>query len=441
MKKRLSVIMIICLLTMSFAIPVYADTGFFPEISPDIPESYKKPRDMLMQIVSDVGQIGMLGINGVQYLVQEFLNGVGLGQEAEQIQNENDAFQWLNNGIAVSGNNVSITGRQYQFIKYYTQNLANTYAYRTWYTLRLQDYQLINNQNFIQIVNQYHKDYYIIVYSSNSKLMLLPKQYTQILYRSNTGSNGGYIDFYDIRNNSTSFNSGCLNFTNFVQTGAVNGQATNILCAQQNLPFGGNISTSAYVLSNQYEPLTVFNVYSGVSCNQVSPYYTTGSYNSNMTKDSYNTTTSNIDNSMTSQDVYNYVNNYYNSNDGNYPSPSQINVYIENNIPENNPSGGGGGGSGGSGGSGSGDGETGIFDFLSKIGEVLGNLIKNLGNVLSELVEGIASTITALFESIPTVFGDFLGALLGWLPAELRALITLSISAIVIVGLIKLFRG
>lgn len=136
-------------------------------------------------------------------------------------------------------------------------------------------------------------------------------------------------------------------------------------------------------------------------------------------------------------DVVNYINSF-NTENGYPPSPNEINIKIEQENEENkNPSGGGGSGGNGSGS----DDSLGVFDFLSRIGQALGNLIKNLGNVLAELVEAIAEIVSSLVESIPTVFGTFIELLLGWLPVELRALITLAIVSMVLVGLIKLFRG
>lgn len=163
----------------------------------------------------------------------------------------------------------------------------------------------------------------------------------------------------------------------------------------------------------------------------ISPYYITDSYNNfSNTSGSYNTTTT--DNSVTYGDVTNYINNYYGDN-GKYPTPEDIKIQIE--IIQ---SGGAGGGSGGSGGD---SGDLGIFDFLSRIGQVLGNLIKNLGNVLAELVEGLAETVNSLFASIPQVFSAFMEGVFGWLPSELLALITLGISAMILVGIIKIFKG
>ena len=337
MKKRLSIILIACMLMINICTPVYASSNFFPEVSPNVPESYTKARDLFMQIVSDVGQVGMLPITGLQVMVTEFLNALGLNNEAEEIQDENDAFQWLNEGINVNGDNVSITGRQYQFIKYYCQQNENNYGFRYWYTLRIADHgSPLTSQNFQTLVGQYQKDYYILVYSNYQKVMCIPKQYTQLTYRSSTGSGGAYVNLTDIRTGSSTFNDGCLNFTNFSNTGSTSGVTGGVLVNTSESGYTGGLSDKVFMISNQYEPLTVFNAYSGVSCNQVAPYYTTGSYNTNITKDSYNTTKSNIDNSLTSNDVYNYVNNYYDSNNGTYPTPNQINVHIENITTNNN---------------------------------------------------------------------------------------------------------
>lgn len=236
-------------------------------------------------------------------------------------------------------------------------------------------------------------------------------------------------------------------------------------------------------LSNDTKQVIVFDSLNELKnySRGVLPFYTNNTvYNTwdNSTGD-YTVTTDNS-NKASYGDITNYINSF-NSENGYNPSPNDINVFIETYDPTitptptpnpNNPSGGGGsatatanneginvnvynnhtinfGGGGSVSGNGTvsgneiqdGGGVGNIFSFLSQIGDVLGSLIKNVGHVLAELVSGISETISALLEGIPTVFGDFMGALLGWLPEELRALITLGISAMIIVGVIKLFRG
>lgn len=242
---------------------------------------------------------------------------------------------------------------------------------------------------------------------------------------------------------------------------------------------------TVFLCSKKNYPVKVYKTLSDLKAESIgySSYYVNEPvYNnwSNSTGD-YTVTTSNY-NPVSYGDITNYIDSF-NTENGSYPNLPDINNFIENFIPEgtnptptpnpNNPSGGGGGSANatanneginvnvynnhtinfGGGGSVSGNGTVSgndiqdgggvgnIFSFLSQIGDVLGSLIKNVGHVLAELVSGISETISALLEGIPTVFGDFMGALLGWLPEELRALITLGISAMIIVGVIKLFRG
>lgn len=196
---------------------------------------------------------------------------------------------------------------------------------------------------------------------------------------------------------------------------------------------------------NGYRLYKVFYTLEDLKAEQqgISPYYISDKWNNfvNSNNTTYTVDSSNSNN-VTYGDTNNWINNYYTDN-GTYPDPTQITIYIDNNIPVPNPTptptpvpdDPGGGGSGGSGS------DANIFDFLSDLGAVLGNLIKNLGKAITDIIEGISEVITGLMESIPVVFNDFLGALIGWLPPELRLLISLTISAMVLVGLIHLFKG
>lgn len=205
----------------------------------------------------------------------------------------------------------------------------------------------------------------------------------------------------------------------------------------------GNRPTAVFMNLHESLPIRYFgyNEYSGISDILYQPYYVNEKVWNDFSKSlgDYTFDNSNV-NTVTYGDITNYIDSFNNEN-GYPPTSPDINIHIENKNNENNNPG-GGSGSGGSG-SGSGDNESdsNIFDFLSRIGEVLGSLIKNLGNVLAELIEGLSEVVSSLLESIPTVFNNFLGATIGWLPSELRALISLAIAAFVIVGIVKLFRN
>ena len=265
-----------------------------------------------------------------------------------------------------------------------------------------------------------------------------------------------------------------------------------------NMQSGGAAYPVSYGKTRIYKLYDSIDVYKSESLGESKYYINTTTYNNYKNSSGDYIVNNDNSNHATYGDVQTYIDDYHTENNV-YPTPTQIEIYIEQ-VPAptptptptptpDNPSGGGsgssstvsggnasatatanggtasanneginitinnnhninlGGGSGLSGntvsgnGSGSSGGIGGIFDFLSQIGDFLGSLIKNIGNVLADIVTGIGSVVSSLLEVIPTVFNDFLGGVLGWLPPELRALVTLSISAMIIVGLIKLFRG
>lgn len=234
------------------------------------------------------------------------------------------------------------------------------------------------------------------------------------------------------------------------------------------------------------------------------PYYINNSVNTswkNSTGD-YVVTTDNS-NHANYGDVTTYINNYYTEHNKN-PNDDEINIYIENTpapTPEptptpspDNPSGGGSGSnssvSGNSGGnasatatanggsatasnggvnvtnnnnpvinfifggsdtvsgndtgtvSGNNTGGSGInFGFLGSLGSTLKSLIENIGKAIVDVITGITTVLAEVIENVPKVFGDFIGAILNWLPPELQALISLSVVAMVTYGIIKLIRG
>lgn len=200
-------------------------------------------------------------------------------------------------------------------------------------------------------------------------------------------------------------------------------------------------SNTYFFITNGIQPFLVFDTLADLQSYSVGmpSYYVTNSYDSSKTwTDSFNTTTQNIDKSITYGDVTDYVNNYYTENNNSYPSYTTINNYINNYEPS------GGGGDDDSGGGSGGDDDSGggnIFDWLGSLGEILGGLISNVGEVLVGVVQGIADLFNSLVGLLPTVFSDFLAALFAWLPEDLRAVISLSIVAMCLVGLIRLLKG
>lgn len=207
------------------------------------------------------------------------------------------------------------------------------------------------------------------------------------------------------------------------------------------------------------------------------PYYTNNQVYSNWINSTGDfTLDSNNSNNIDYSQVNNYITDSYNEN-GEYPSLPDINNYItntnnnnnENNNPNNpdNPSGGNGGsatananneginininnnhsliigGSSLSGNSVSGNGNSssgGFFDWISDIGDVIGNFIKNVGQLIADVVRGISETITTVMENIPNLLSTIVEFVYGGLPDELKALVTLGITSVVLVSVIKILR-
>ena len=195
-----------------------------------------------------------------------------------------------------------------------------------------------------------------------------------------------------------------------------------------------------------------------------SGYYITDSFNNNS-----GVINSGTYNPVTYGDIRQYITNYY-GDTGRYPSPNEINIYIENYIPDNpsdpdNPSGGGGSGSdSGSfvnnnnpifnnnpnininlGGEGSGNGSgsvsgNGIFGWLGTLGSLIGGLISGIGEALTGILEGIIDAITSIIELVPNILSPLIEYVFGGLPEEIRALLVLGITAVIFVGIIKAIR-
>lgn len=414
------------------------------------------------------------------------------------------------------------------YINFIGEDFKSNQKYFQAYTLDLQRYSLggMYTQELQNLIKQYQEDYWIVIGASggsqsNWYYHFIKKDKVGAIYNSEQGLYMYRVYFI----NSQSFTDKLANDDDmFYYTKAYNGSLSQRYNLTTNYRYNydppstgtsnnyltkfvnqkkqfisseigiGPSSVNNFTVSyGKIYPITLYSsesLFSSVARNEA-PYYESQIWKDFAGSSGTYTIDSNNMNQITYGDVVTYNNNYYDRN-GNYPSMPDIQIYIDNNDPEDNNSGGGSGGEGGEGGqggqggqggiggaggtanvtnnnnptfnnnpnininlglpsisdntvSGNGAGSAGgvgnIFGFLSQIGKVIGELIKNIGQVLADILEGIVSVVSSLVESIPTVFGEFMGALIGWLPPELQALITLSITAMIIVGLIKLFRG
>lgn len=398
-----------------------------------------------------------------KYVVKTIIenNPDAFGGKTENEVTQEDMDEWLQNNITVNnyadGNVQFSTSGEFNGV---VNKIENDIMDETGYKLYRAFDIFAYNTNFsngdlynalVSVCSQYQEDYYIIKVGNGTKVILIPMKKYGFMSAGTNSQFAHMVAAVSFQSWTTApddddyiqldYDTATKQFIRNVDLYRTNvyGWAEKSYSTQNNIS-----NSSAYISYKKRIFMPYFSssdAFKNFAINKA-PYYITDTYE-NTVKDSYNTSTDNIDNSIKYDTVNNYITDSYNTNND-YPSPYDITDFIRNYDPNPTPTptqnpNSGDNGSGESGSSGSGD--TNIFDWLSRIGSVLGNLIKNLGNVLAELVESIASVISNLFESIPTIFNDFLGGVIGWLPPELRALITLSISAMVIVGLIKMFKG
>lgn len=364
---------------------------------------------------------------------------------------EDEVGEWIKNNVSGDQNNGIIYNSNYNsFVDNFATDFESNSGFWTCYAfdLRYMSGQFTGTAKYngLKSLLSVSDNIVGVVWSAYNNVCLVPLD--DYWFRVNNANWNGTV-LYTYANGTTApINGGYEKYTwnstlnEYVKdTNLYNAQLSGVAVS---LTPQNTSTADAKVLWYGVKEINVFNSVATATTYGVGAkpyYYNTNTWNdfSNKTGD-YTVDNSNI-NTVTYGDTVSYIQDSYNET-GNYPDNSTVNNWITNTNNDNHStSGGGGSGGDNGGGSGSGDSDVGIFDFLSRIGAVLGNLIKNLGDTLAELIEGIAEVVSTLFESIPTVFGDFLGALLGWLPEELRALIMLGISAMIIVGLIKMFKS
>lgn len=170
------------------------------------------------------------------------------------------------------------------------------------------------------------------------------------------------------------------------------------------------------------------------------PYYITDAFNNyDSTVDNSTTITqTEIDNSVTYGDVYNYITNNYDNPDG--LSEDELRAILAEYLSQinNNNSGGGSGGS--DNGSGSGGGLGGFLDGLGSVGNAIMSILGKLMEILGSAIELVTGAITDLITIIPNSIGELLGALFPVFPEEWIKAITLSLVLGVVVGIVRMFK-
>lgn len=220
---------------------------------------------------------------------------------------------------------------------------------------------------------------------------------------------------------------------------SINGVASGYTPSLINITFSSSSNfLHSYKVQNLrlYDSLAELKNYSAGN----RPYYITDAFkNYDSTIDNSTTITqTEIDNSVTYGDVYNYITNNYDNPDG--LSEDELRAILAEYLSQinNNNSGSGSGGSGDSGGSGGG--LSGFLDGLGSVGNAILAILGKLMEILGSAIELVTGAITDLITIIPNSIGELLGALFPVFPEEWIKAITLSLVLGVVVGIVRMFK-
>lgn len=442
--KILAFILMISILTCSVScLVVYASSDHVEQsivkVSNGVLDGYSK-------LLRYAGIIIDSGIEVNRYTLQfvkERLIALGL---LSNNASDEDVEDFFNQNIIQSGNNITYTENLNTYVKSEINQIISSYGFYYVYSFDIlqntSSFPSGDKYNAVKTMCQtYQDEYYIFMHLNSDSLVLCPIDSYGLVQGTVTnnyvyGFNYNYTSWnlYNYSSNKWTYNNTTKTFEKSGTWGYDN-KSTFYKIDNPTVNISNGVFTITYNGCHEYKMFRTLNDFKSSSIG-ANPYYITDSYNNykNITG-SYNTVTT--DNSVTYGDITNYIDSYVGEN-GKEPTQNEINVYI---TVTNDNGGGSGNNSGGGNGSGTGGDGSSIWDFLSNLGEVLGGLIRNLGNMLTSLIDSIISIVNDVIGKIPDVFSSLLGTVFGGLPEDIRAIIILGVTVMVVYGIIKVIRG
>lgn len=122
------------------------------------------------------------------------------------------------------------------------------------------------------------------------------------------------------------------------------------------------------------------------------------------------------------------------TNNPTFNNNPNINITLFPSVSDNGLNGGTVSGNGGQGSIGN------IFEWIGNLGNVIANLIKNVGEMIVNAFQGVIEAVTTILNGIPNILTPIIEFVFGGLPDELQALISLGITCIIFVGIIKVIK-
>lgn len=488
MKKIFVCFLMIAVLLININVDAYAISIPDHDFNYDSLESYWK-------LLQDVGFIVSFPAfetgRSIGSIVKKFLNDRESGSGDSIISNE-DGSNWAKNNITINGDgNIVLNDDAKQFINFLIKDtIENSDPYVT-YSFNLFDYtgNFATPQVYdalVSLCETYQDSYQIIKFGNNNQVCLLPVgQYagfyylgSDIAYRSNVYS----LSNWNGTPNEDDYRYFVYQNGVYVEQSLYKTPLTDVYSQVPGKVNGNNIGSAVcYISAGTNYDVLIFRDLSNLRSwsKGHSPYY----FNNQVYRNYSNsvgdyTITNDNSNKVNIGDINTFIDDHH-TETGEYPSSSEINVFIDNYLPEtptpnpDNPSGGGSfvnnnnpsftnnptfnnnpninitlfpsvSDNGLNGGTVSGNGGNGsigsIFDWIGYLGNVIAALIKNVGEMIVNALQGVVEAVTTILSGIPNILSPIIEFVFGGLPDKVQDLVILGISCIIFVGIIKVLK-
>ena len=210
--------------------------------------------------------------------------------------------------------------------------------------------------------------------------------------------------------------------------------------------FSAHLIEDCIILTSTPSQVRIYKTLSDLKTYSVGqrPYYVTEKFvNYDSTVDNSTTITqTEIDNSITYGDVYNYIINNYDNPDGLTEAEliAILEKYFGGSDDDDDGGGSGSGGSSDDDDDGGGSGLSGFLDGLGALGDALLAIIGKLLEYVGKAIELLSGTITKVIDLVPSTITAILGTIFSFFPQEWMTAIELALVLGVVIGIVGIFK-
>ena len=210
--------------------------------------------------------------------------------------------------------------------------------------------------------------------------------------------------------------------------------------------FSAHLIEDCIILTSTPSQVRIYKTLSDLKTYSVGqrPYYVTEKFvNYDSTVDNSTTITqTEIDNSITYGDVYNYIINNYDNPDGLTEAEliAILEKYFGGSDDDDDGGGSGSGGSSDDDDDGGGSGLSGFLDGLGALGDALLAIVGKLLEYVGKAIELLSGTVTKVIDLVPQNITSLISGLFPFIPQEWLVAIELSLVLAVVIGIVGIFK-